>query len=65
MSEGFRQEIERKEVEIAKLPKYWNFQEGLVYPLTLTLISGSIVKFKNYKEHHAFISALFRPNHER
>lgn len=58
MNEGYH--IGSQQVyELAKLPKGWHHTWDLHYPMELTLLDGSIVDFRNYEEHHAFIKSLF------
>ena len=48
--------------DIALLPKSWYHRLGLKYPLSIKLVSGELMTFENYREHHEFIKKLFKPN---
>lgn len=50
-----------RDIEIATLPDYWHYRDGLKYPTTITLTDGTIQEFKTYMEHYYFISNLFTP----
>jgi len=47
---------------LVRLPKSWNYMDGLRFPLTITKTNGKILIFNSYSEYHEFIKKTFKPS---
>ena len=45
--------------QLTTLPLGWHPHNNLNYPINLKMIDGTVLKFENYNQHHAFIQKLF------
>lgn len=47
-------------VWVAMLPVDWTPLDGLEYPTQLIKTDGTVLTFYSYREHHEYISQLFK-----